>query len=99
MATGIAPKLEDQVAEAVHDARHAAEAGRAVHEAERLDPARYVIELAELLLERREDRKRGQASRLVRLLETDIRADLALHQDFGTVERAVAGYVRISAAH
>ena len=57
------------------------------------------VELAELLLQRGEDREPGEARGLVALLDREVAADLALHQDLGAVGGQVAGDVGEAAAH
>jgi hypothetical protein len=94
VAAGVAPELEDQVAEAVDGGGGHVEVLRALDEAERLDPGGDPVEVAELLLERREHRQSRGASSLVGLLHRDLGADAAGHQQPIPVERAVAGDVR-----
>ena len=53
VAAGLAPDVEDQLREAVDHGGRLVEAGRAVDEPERLDPARDPVEIAELLLRAR----------------------------------------------
>jgi len=68
MPAGRSPDLSDQVAEAVDHRRSQVEPGRAVDEAERLDPALDAVEIAELVLERGEDREGGEPRGLVAAL-------------------------------
>ena len=68
----VAPELEHQVGEAVDHRRRLVEAGRALDQPERLDPTGHPVELAELRLQRGEDRERRQARRLVALLDREL---------------------------
>jgi len=94
MASGVAPELEDQLAEAVDGGGRDVEVLRALDEAERLDPCGHPVEVAELLLERREHGQGGRAGGGVGLLDGDLGTDAPRHQGPVTVERPVAGDVR-----
>ena len=72
VASGVAPELEDQVTEAVDGGGGDVEVLRALDEAEHLDPDGHPVELAELLLERREHRQGGGAGGVVGLLDGDL---------------------------
>jgi hypothetical protein len=99
VASGVAPQLEDQVAEAVDGGGGDVEVLRALDEAEHLDPGGHPVELAELLLERREHRQGGGTGSVVGLLDGDLGADAPAHQDPVAVGRPVAGDVREIAVH
>ena len=93
MTAGVSPHLQDQLREAVDHCGRLAEPGRAVDEPEGFHPARDPVQVAQLLLERREDREAGETGRLVCLLDRDVGVDLALHQDLLAVHRQMAGDV------
>src|ERR1044071_5591742 len=88
-------QLEDQVGESVDHGRLVDEAGRRVDHPEDAQPARHAVEVAELALERPEDRERRQPRGLVALFERYLGADLAQHGRERAVRqlRAVAGEV------
>jgi hypothetical protein len=61
MPTRLAPKLDDEVTEAVDNGGILAKARLAVDVADGADPLRYAIEISELAFEGSEDRKGSQA--------------------------------------
>ena len=81
MVARIAPDLDDQVAETVEDLGVLMETGRRLHVANRPQPLRHPVEVAELLLERGDDRKARQPRRPIALLHRQIPADDALDED------------------
>ena len=89
MPTRLAPKLDDEVTETVDDGGILAKARLAVDGADGADPLRYAIEFSELALEGSEDRKGGQASRLVGLICREVAADESLHKRRRSIEGTV----------
>jgi hypothetical protein len=69
MTSGFAPELDDQVTEAVYNGGVLAEAGLAVDVPDRTNPLRDPVEVAQLALERREDREAGHTRGLVGLIK------------------------------
>lgn len=67
--------------------------GGAVHEPQDLHPPGHAVEVAELVLQRREYRKCREPGGVVSLLGCQLAADLALHEGARAVHRAVAGDV------
>ena len=72
MSTGIAPQLDDEVAEAVHDKRVLVEAGRGLDVADSAEPFGDAIEFTKLLFQRGQGGKRRESGRLVALLDRQI---------------------------
>lgn len=99
MASGIAPELDHEVAEAVDDGRVLAEVGRAVHVANGPDPLRHAIEIAEFPLQGCKDRQTREARSLVALLDGQVTADEALHEWGRAVERPVTGDICEAVVH
>jgi hypothetical protein len=89
MPTRIAPKLHDEVTEAVDDDGIFAEAWLAVDIADGADPLRYAIEFSELAFEGSEDREGSQARRLVRLIHRQVAADESLDEWRRSIEGTV----------
>jgi len=85
------PEFDDQVAEAVDNRGVVLEAGRAMDVTDDLQPLHDAVQVAELSLERREHRERGEPGRLVALLGRQVGADDALREERRPVERAVPG--------
>jgi hypothetical protein len=94
----VAPQLEDQVAEPVDHGGCGVEPGGAVDESQGLEPARHAVELAELGLERSEDRQTGEPGSFVALLDGELGADLPLHPGLRPIDGAVPRDVRDVAA-
>jgi hypothetical protein len=87
VAPVFAPDLDDEVAEAVYNLCIVMKLRRALDIADGAEPPRYSVEFAELLLERGDDGKPGEAGRLISLLEGEVAADGALGQQAGSVDR------------
>src|SRR4051794_5058636 len=93
VASRVAPEAEDEVAEAVDGGRRGIEALRAADEAEGLDPGGHAVEVAELLLERGEDRQAGGAGGVVGLLDGHLGAHATGDEQPVAVERTVARHI------
>jgi hypothetical protein len=89
MAPSLAPDLDDQIAEAVHDLGILVEVGRALNVADRPQPLRHAIEVTQLALERREDREPREPSGVVPLLRRQVAAD---NPWTSTAEPSMAGW-------
>src|SRR5262249_50709767 len=76
-----AEELVEEVGGAVDHLGHAVEAGRHVDHAHQSHDALDAVELAQLLLEAREDRQRDQPRGGVALLDGEVAAELADHLD------------------
>ena len=79
-------ELEDQMRESVDDEWLLIEARCGIHHSEHPEPRSHAVEITELALQAPENRERGQARRVLRLLERHGEADLPQR----TCERAVA---------
>ena len=88
VAAGVAEHLHEQVGAAVDHGGGLVETGRDVDHAEHLDDALDAVEVAELGVERREDRERGHPRRPAAVVEREVATDLAAH-DVGAVDRTV----------
>src|SRR6185312_16283582 len=69
-------ELEDEVRKSVDDQGLLIEARSGVHHSEHPEPRGHAVEIAELALQAPENRERGQARRVLRLLERHGEADL-----------------------
>src|SRR6478609_8498141 len=87
---GLSPHVEYQLREAIDHRGSLAEAGRAVDEPECLHPPRDPVQIAQLLLQRCEDREAGEAGGLVGLLDRHVGVDLSLHEDLLAVHGQMA---------
>lgn len=89
MSSGVAPQLDDEVAEAVDNGGVLAKARLAMDVADGANPLRDATEITELLFERCEDRQSGQTGGVVALLEGEVTTYEPGHECRLPVERAV----------
>ncbi len=92
MSPGLAENLDEQIGAPVDDRGSLVESGCHVDHSEHLDYSQYPIKVAQLGTQGGKDRQRGQSGGLVRLIESQVGADLPTYEPL-SVDRSVTAHV------